>query len=197
MSLRNKQQNTAAQSQERTHFGIVEVCDLVGVQPHVLRYWETEFPMLTPQKNRAGRRTYSRRDIEIALRIKELLYEELYTIAGAKKKLLNDLREPLKLVDPPKLRIITNRTNTETAKSSDVFTNQLSEANILSLAKIELPEKLQEMLAILIELEREKIVDENESILLDELMQIYEKFLLIKSRALRIAVDRKLIEPCS
>jgi DNA-binding transcriptional MerR regulator len=64
------------------------------VQAHVLRYWETEFPMLQPQKNRAGQRTYRRRDVEMALRIKELLYDEQYTIAGAKKKLAGELRSP-------------------------------------------------------------------------------------------------------
>ena len=90
---------------EKIFFKIGEVCDLVGVQPHVLRYWETEFPMLSPQKNRAGQRTYRRRDVEIALRIKELLYEELYTIAGAKKKLLSELREQTKLKVVPSLEL--------------------------------------------------------------------------------------------
>src|SRR4028118_241768 len=82
---------------EKIFFKIGEVCDLLGVHPHVLRYWETEFPMLSPQKNRSGQRTYRRRDVEIALRIKELLYEDLYTIAGAKNKLLSELREHTKL----------------------------------------------------------------------------------------------------
>ena len=77
---------------EKLFFKIGEVCELAGVQAHVLRYWETEFPMLAPQKNRAGQRTYRRRDVEMALRIKQLLYDEQYTIAGAKKKLANDLR---------------------------------------------------------------------------------------------------------
>ena len=77
---------------EKLFFKIGEVCDLAGVQAHVLRYWETEFPMLAPQKNRAGQRTYRRRDVEMALRIKELLYDEQYTIAGAKKRLANELR---------------------------------------------------------------------------------------------------------
>jgi DNA-binding transcriptional MerR regulator len=87
---------------EKIFFKIGEVCDLVGVQAHVLRYWETEFPMLSPQKNRSGQRTYRRRDVEIALRIKELLYDELFTIAGAKKKLQTELREAsrLKIVHP-------------------------------------------------------------------------------------------------
>ena len=82
---------------EKIFFKIGEVCDLVGVQAHVLRYWETEFPMLSPQKNRSGQRSYRRRDVEIALRIKELLYDDLYTIAGAKKKLQTELRETSRL----------------------------------------------------------------------------------------------------
>lgn len=82
---------------EKIFFKIGEVCEIVDVQAHVLRYWETEFPMLSPQKNRSGQRSYRRRDVEIALRIKELLYDELYTIAGAKKKLQTEIRENSKL----------------------------------------------------------------------------------------------------
>jgi DNA-binding transcriptional MerR regulator len=77
---------------EKLFFKIGEVCELAGVQAHVLRYWESEFPTLAPQKNRAGQRTYRRRDVEMALRIKQLLYDEQYTIAGAKKKLAGELR---------------------------------------------------------------------------------------------------------
>jgi len=82
---------------EKIYFKIGEVCDLVGVQAHVLRYWETEFSMLSPQKNRSGQRSYRRRDVEISLRIKQLLYDEMFTIAGAKKKLQAELRETTKL----------------------------------------------------------------------------------------------------
>jgi DNA-binding transcriptional MerR regulator len=82
---------------EKIFFKIGEVCDLVGVQAHVLRYWETEFPMLAPQKNRSGQRTYRRRDVEMAMRVKELLYDDLYTIAGAKKRLAGEMRESTKL----------------------------------------------------------------------------------------------------
>lgn len=82
---------------EKIFFKIGEVCDIVEVQAHVLRYWETEFSMLSPQKNRSGQRSYRRRDVEIALRIKELLYEDLYTIAGAKKKLQVEMRETSRL----------------------------------------------------------------------------------------------------
>ena len=77
---------------EKLFFKIGEVCELAGVQAHVLRYWESEFPMLAPQKNRAGQRVYRKRDVEMALRIKELLYEDQYTIAGAKKRLAHELR---------------------------------------------------------------------------------------------------------
>jgi DNA-binding transcriptional MerR regulator len=82
---------------EKIFFKIGEVCDIVDVQAHVLRYWETEFPQLSPQKNRSGQRSYRRRDVEIALRIKELLYDDEYTISGARKKLQQDLRETSRL----------------------------------------------------------------------------------------------------
>ena len=98
---------------EKLFFKIGEVCELAGVQAHVLRYWESEFPMLAPQKNRAGQRVYRKRDVEIALRIKELLYDDQYTIAGAKKRLANDLRAG------GKLKVIS---------SSDMSTDELPEA---------------------------------------------------------------------
>ena len=87
---------------EKLFFKIGEVCDITEVQAHVLRYWESEFPMLAPQKNRAGQRTYRKRDVEMVLRIKELLYEDQYTIAGAKKKLASEIRgaSKLKVVTP-------------------------------------------------------------------------------------------------
>lgn len=83
---------SASRIPEKLFFRIGEVCDLIKVQPHVLRYWETEFPMLAPQKNRAGQRVYRRKDVEMVLRIRDLLYEEKFTIAGAKKRLLDESR---------------------------------------------------------------------------------------------------------
>ena len=94
---------TAVAIPDKLFFKIGEVCNLVGVEAHVLRYWETEFPMLQPQKNRAGQRTYRRKDVEMALRIKELLYDEGFTIAGAKRKLISEGRagsSKLKVVPP-------------------------------------------------------------------------------------------------
>ena len=72
-------------------FKIGEVCELTETQPYVLRYWESEFPALAPAKNSSGQRIYRRRDIETVVRIKQLLYEEGFTIAGAKKRLEAEL----------------------------------------------------------------------------------------------------------
>jgi DNA-binding transcriptional MerR regulator len=101
---------------EKLFFKIGEVCELAGVQAHVLRYWESEFPMLAPQKNRAGQRVYRKRDVEMALRIKELLYEDQYTIAGAKKRLTNELRGggKLKVVGEEELGPDSNGTVVDT-----------------------------------------------------------------------------------
>ena len=74
-------------------FKIGDVCKQADVQPYVLRYWETEFPPLAPDKTGGGQRTYTQRDIDVILRIKELLYSEGFTIAGAKKKLEAELRD--------------------------------------------------------------------------------------------------------
>jgi DNA-binding transcriptional MerR regulator len=76
---------------EEKRFKIGEVCRLAGVQPYVLRYWETEFPPLAPGKTGGGQRLYTQREIDIILRIKSLLYDEGFTIAGAKKKLDGEL----------------------------------------------------------------------------------------------------------
>ncbi|MBS1768030.1 MAG: MerR family transcriptional regulator [Acidobacteria bacterium] len=81
---------------DKIFFKIGEVCELVGVQAHVLRYWETEFPTFSPQKNKSGQRSYRRKDVEIALKIKQLLYKEMFTIAGARQKLQTDSRTPPK-----------------------------------------------------------------------------------------------------
>src|SRR3954452_5651659 len=77
--------------QKRLYYKIGEACKALAIQPYVLRYWETEFPALTPSKSRSGQRVYSEKELEIIRRIKELLYEEGYTIAGAKKKLETEL----------------------------------------------------------------------------------------------------------
>jgi DNA-binding transcriptional MerR regulator len=74
----------------KTYYSIREVCEQTSLEPHVLRYWESEFPQLRPKKNRAGNRAYRDKDIEIIFAIKRLLYEEQFTIPGAKKKLAEE-----------------------------------------------------------------------------------------------------------
>ena len=71
----------------KLYFRIGEVSDIVGVKPYVLRYWESEFPDIKPSKSKSGQRLYKRRDVELLLRIKQLLYEERFTINGARKRL--------------------------------------------------------------------------------------------------------------
>jgi len=71
---------------------------LVGVEPHVLRYWESEFPTIRPQKSRSGQRVYSRRDVEKLLRVKDLLYAQRFTIAGARQRLRGPTDEARLLV---------------------------------------------------------------------------------------------------
>lgn len=72
---------------KKLYYKIREACEIVGVEAHVLRFWEAEFPALSPPKTKSGQRTYRPRDIELLLRIKKLLYEEGFTIAGARKQL--------------------------------------------------------------------------------------------------------------
>ena len=68
-------------------FSIGEVCELTDLKPHVLRYWESQFKFLSPAKNRSGNRVYQRREIEMVQLVKQLLYEDKYTIDGARQKL--------------------------------------------------------------------------------------------------------------
>ena len=78
---------------KKVYYSIGEVCDLSGLKPHVLRYWETQFVVLNPTKNRAGNRVYRSRDVEVVLLVKHLLYEEKYTIEGANQKLVDMRKE--------------------------------------------------------------------------------------------------------
>jgi DNA-binding transcriptional MerR regulator len=83
----------AKQLAAKPFFKIGEVAKLVGVKPHVLRYWESEFPSLRPKKNPSGQRIYARADIETIVEIQNLLYNERYTILGAKRMLARQQAE--------------------------------------------------------------------------------------------------------
>ena len=79
---------------DKLYFKIGEVSELLGVEAYVLRYWETEFPLLAPKKSGTGHRLYRRKDVELLLRIKHLLYEKRYTIEGARQTLQSESRTP-------------------------------------------------------------------------------------------------------
>ena len=72
---------------KKLYYKIREVCEIVGVEAYVLRFWESEFPALSPPKTKTGQRIYRPKDIELLLEIRRLLYEEGFTIAGARKRL--------------------------------------------------------------------------------------------------------------
>jgi DNA-binding transcriptional MerR regulator len=76
----------------KEYYSIGEVCDLVDLKPHVLRYWESQFPPLSPSKNRAGNRVYQRKEIRLIILVKRLLYDEKYTIEGARQR-VEELRK--------------------------------------------------------------------------------------------------------
>jgi DNA-binding transcriptional MerR regulator len=76
----------------KLYFSISEVSKITGVKPSVLRFWESEFGKLRPRKNKGGRRLYTQKDVDLVLTIKKLLYEDGYSIAGAKKQLENTKR---------------------------------------------------------------------------------------------------------
>jgi DNA-binding transcriptional MerR regulator len=79
---------------DKLYFKIGEVSELLGVEPYVLRYWESEFPVLSPKKSGTGHRLYRRKDVELLLRIKHLLYEKRFTIEGARQSLQTEAKAP-------------------------------------------------------------------------------------------------------
>lgn len=92
----NENQHEAPSSQEKVnkieipdklYFKIGEVAKLIGVEPYVLRYWETEFPQISPSKSKSNQRLYKKQDVEMIVSIRNLLYDQKYTISGAKRKL--------------------------------------------------------------------------------------------------------------
>jgi len=92
-------------SAPKPFYTINEVAQLADVKPHVLRYWETEFKMLSPEKNPAGQRIYRQRDLDVVLRIRELLYAEKYTTEGARQRLEEDLARARRAQMPLELNL--------------------------------------------------------------------------------------------
>jgi len=97
-------------SQERLYYRIGEVSRITGIKPHVLRYWESEFKVIKPHKGGSLQRLYRRKDLDLILRIRKLLYEEGFTISGAKKKIKDLERAENNRV---KLRLVEKRPSTK------------------------------------------------------------------------------------
>ncbi len=92
---------------DKLFFRIGEVAALLAVEPYVLRYWESEFPSLAPKKSGTGHRLFRRKDVELLLKIKHLLYEKRYTIEGARQSLQNDSREKPKAAEKKQRDLFT------------------------------------------------------------------------------------------
>ena len=115
----------------KLYYRIGEVAGIVGVEPHVLRYWETEFRSIRPQKSAKGQRVYSRRDVETLLKVKDLLYQHKFTIAGARRKLREGGVEPVPAADEP--------SRAEARQVRDAL-RELRQSLVALLAELEEPE---------------------------------------------------------
>jgi DNA-binding transcriptional MerR regulator len=100
---------------ERLFYKISEVSKITGLESYVLRYWETEFPILRPQKSRGGQRIYQKKDIETVLKIKQMLYDRGFTIAGARKVMSARNGEPVESSGRPLSKEFVYRLRSELA----------------------------------------------------------------------------------
>ena len=118
---------TEPEPESKLYRSISEVAELVGVKQHVLRYWETQFSMLRPRKNRAGNRMYRPDEIKLLLRIRELLYARRYTIAGARRTLLDERKEATSQVeigfDDAERRLVLHEVKTELRQLAERLRN--------------------------------------------------------------------------
>ena len=89
---------------DKLYFKIGEVSELLGVEAYVLRYWESEFPVLSPKKSGTGHRLYRRKDVELLLRIKHLLYDKRFTIEGARQSLHSEAKAPKPARSPKRVQ---------------------------------------------------------------------------------------------
>ena len=105
--------NSNTSSIKKLYYSIGEVSKITDLKQYVLRYWETEFKQLNPNKNKAGNRTYRQKDIDTILEIKNLLYKEKFTIEGARKMLSQPSKE-VKVVTKTEKKVITTDVNKKT-----------------------------------------------------------------------------------
>jgi DNA-binding transcriptional MerR regulator len=143
----------------KLYFRIGEVSDLVGVKPYVLRYWESEFTDIKPSKSKSGQRLYKRRDVEMLVRIKELLYEERFTINGARKRLKDFGRPEAKDLDTTEEMEI-EVPHVAVPKQLNVFETrmdepEIKETRISNAAHVSIAKSAHESTKVLIKIRRD------------------------------------------
>lgn len=143
----------------KLYFRIGEVADLLTVKPYVLRYWETEFPDIRPAKSKSGQRLYKRRDVELLVRIRELLYGERFTINGARKRLKELMRQahasdqipqmPLELTEEKKIPapVIQKSTSAPVSKVSKTIASSGDQHKVFTKIKKDLEQILSSLRA--------------------------------------------------
>lgn len=116
----------ATQIPDKLYFRIGEVSDIVGVKPYVLRYWESEFQDIHPTKSKSGQRLYKRRDVEMLVAIRRLLYAEGFTIEGARRRLKENLRGEMGHDVEPEVQAKVQVPHVASARQLDVFAEERS-----------------------------------------------------------------------
>jgi DNA-binding transcriptional MerR regulator len=124
---------SAIEIPNKSSFKIGEVAELLSLEAYVLRYWETEFDQLKPRKTRTGQRAYARGDIEILLRIKALLYDDMYTIAGARKQLDGGARRPSESDSAENSRMLSELTSLRSRARELEMANQSLDGEVETL----------------------------------------------------------------
>jgi DNA-binding transcriptional MerR regulator len=144
----------------KIYYSITEVAEMAAVKAHVLRYWETEFSALRPKKNRAGNRTYREKDVRLVLLIRKLLYEEGFTIKGARKKLQERKASDLDQIEIPFVGSEASGAAAASASAAPATTDPVSSGRTASSASArsegpdstsirELREELEDILSVL------------------------------------------------
>jgi DNA-binding transcriptional MerR regulator len=112
---------------EKLFYKIGEVSRIVGVETYVLRYWETEFPFLSPRKSKSGQRVYTKKDIDLILQIKKLLYDDKYTIDGVRRKLGGSIQQEKADAGIMETGIIENKTGADALSIISMVKKRLQE----------------------------------------------------------------------
>ena len=180
-------EQTTTEIPDKLFYKASEVCQITDTQPYVLRFWESEFPQLAGEKNRSGQRVYKRADIDLVFRIKKLLYQEEYTIAGARKAIEDDRTT---IVEPTPGKSRSRRAAPEAAPAKQVeATHPVEPSSLFGETRPESPEALTSAAAE--EQERYRALYEEALVALTdlkgELARSDEQLVALRDRTHRVA----------